>query len=147
MADQPKNLNSHASKFFSDRRVRAAIREECANRLEYLEPEILEAVRSIANNAKFKPADRLRALSLIWDRCRPIESKHKIEVEHHITNDERDVQHFLAMKKIGAPPEAFLRRFGANGMARVEALVAAEEARRRQLDGPMIDAECEAVDA
>jgi hypothetical protein len=143
----PKNLNSHASKFFSDRRVRAAIREECAARLEYLEPEIIEAVRTIANNTKFKPADRLRALGLLWDRSRPIESKHTIAVEHHVTNDERDVQHYLAMKKIGAPTDAFLRRFGPNGMARVEALVAAEEARRRQLDGQVIDADCEAVDA
>jgi hypothetical protein len=144
---KPDNLNSHASKFFSDRRVRAAIREECLARLEYLEPEILEAVRTIANNTKIKPADRLRALGLLWDRSRPVESKHKIEVEHHVTNDERDVQHYLAMKKIGAPPDAFLRRFGANGMARVEALVAAEEARRRQLDGQVIDVDCEAVDA
>jgi hypothetical protein len=47
------------------------------------------------------------------------------------------------MKRIGAPPDAFIRRFGANGIARVEALVAAEEARRRQLEGPIIDAQLE----
>jgi hypothetical protein len=144
---KPDNLNSHASRFFADRRIRAAIREECAARLEYLEPEILEAVRTIAHDKKVKPADQLRALSLLWDRSRPIESKHTIAVEHHVTNDERDVQHYLAMRRIGAPPDAFLRRFGANGMARVEALVAAEEARRRQLDGPVIDADCEEVHA
>jgi hypothetical protein len=142
-----KNLNSEASRFFSDRRIRAAIREQCEAQLAFIEPELLANITSIANNKREKTADRLRALSMIWDRSRPIESKHTIAVEHHVTNDERDVQHFLAMKKIGAPPDAFLRRFGANGMARVEALVAAEEARRRQLDGLVIDADCEAVDA
>jgi hypothetical protein len=143
---QKRNLNSEASKFFADRRIRAAIREECAARLEYIEPELLANVTSIANSKREKAADRLRALAMLWDRSRSIEGKHHISVEHSITNDERDIAHFVAMKRIGAPPDAF-RRFGANGLARVEALVAAEEARRRQLDGPVIDAECEAVHA
>jgi hypothetical protein len=141
------NLQAQASRFFADRRIRAAVREECAARLEYIEPELIASISTIASDKGEKAADRLRALSMLWDRSRPVESKHKIEVEHVVTNNERDIQHYLAMRKIGAPQDAFLRRFGPNGIARVEALVAAEETRRRQLDGPMIDAEYEAVDA
>jgi hypothetical protein len=133
-----RNLHCEASKFFADRRVRAAIREECLARLEYIEPEILENVRAIGNDEKVKPADRLRALGMIWDRSRPVESTHRIEIEHHLTNDERDVAHYVAMKKMGVGPDAFLRRFGAAGIARVEAMVAAEAA-RRQDTSPMIE--------
>jgi hypothetical protein len=141
------NVQIESSKFFADKRVRLAIAEECRARLDAYEPEVLETVRSIALSPKAKASDRLRALDMLWTRSRPVETKHHIEVEHSITNDERDMQHFLAMKRIGAPEDAFIRRFGTNGIARVEALVAAEEARRRQLDGEpagaIIDARAE----
>jgi hypothetical protein len=134
-----RNVHAESSRFFSDKRVRAAIREEITARLDSGEVEILEGVRDIALNAEVKATDRLRALGMMWDRSRPVETKHHIEVEHSVTNDERDVQHFVAMRRIGAPEDAFIRRFGVNGIARVQALVAAEEARRRQLDGPVIE--------
>jgi hypothetical protein len=137
------NVQCEASRFFADKRIRAAIAEECRARLEYIEPEVLESVRSIANSTKEKAADRLKALGMLWDRSRPVESTHHIEVTHTQTNDERDISHFLAMKRIGAPEDAFIRRFGVAGIARVEALVAAEEARRRQMEGPIIEAQLE----
>jgi hypothetical protein len=139
------NVQAEASRFFADKRIRAAIAEECRARLEYIEPEVIEAIRSIANSTKEKAADRLRALGLLWDRSRPVESTHKIEVEHHLNNDDRDMAHYVAMKRMGVGPDAFLRRFGPNGLSRVEALVAAEEARRRQLDAPVIEAHAEAA--
>jgi hypothetical protein len=142
----PKNLNSHASKFFSDRRIRAAIKEECLSRIDICEPELIALTMKMAKDKKTRPADRLRAIAMCWDRSNPVMTRHKLEVEHHLSSDERDVQHYLALKKIGAPADAFLRRFGANGIARVEALVLAEDARRRQLDGgETIEGECEEV--
>jgi hypothetical protein len=46
-------------------------------------------------------------------------------------------------EEFGAPEDAFLRRFGPAGVARVEALVAAEAARRRQMEGRIIEAQLE----
>jgi hypothetical protein len=130
-----RNLASYASRMFSDPRVRAAVKEECAKRIDISEPELLEATLTIVRDKKEKAADRLRATAMIWDRANPVMSKHRIEVEHHLTTDERDIQHYLALKKLGAPHDAFLRRFGPHGIARVEGLVLAEEARRRQIEG------------
>jgi hypothetical protein len=62
-----------------------------------------------------------------------------------MTDDERDIRHWRALKKLSAPESAFLARFGANGMARVAALVLAEEARLREIEAPVIEAEYEAV--
>jgi hypothetical protein len=143
---KPDNLNSHASKFFSDRRVRAAIREQCEAKLQYIEPELLEAVAAMARDEKVKSADRLRALAMLWDRSRPVESKHQIEITHTVSDDERDVAHFRALQRIGAPEEAFQRRFGSNGLERVKLLVLAEDSRQRQLDGRVIDAEAVEVE-
>jgi len=123
-----------ASRLFSDDRMRAAIREEMGKQLDIAEPEMLGTTLSILRNVGEKASDRLAAIRMVWDRANPIVSKHKLEVEHHVTNDERDMQHYRALKKLGAPQEAFLARFGANGIARVEALILAEEANRREIE-------------
>jgi hypothetical protein len=142
----PRNLASHASRIFAQPGMRAAIKEECARHIDISEPELIEVTMGILRDKKEKAADRLRAIGMVWDRANPVMTKHKIEVEHHLTSDERDIQHYLALKKLGAPHDAFLRRFGANGLARVEALVLAEEARRRQIEGKIIETEYERIE-
>ncbi len=143
---KPESLRVMASRIFHDDRVRAAVKEECAKRIDLSEPELLAVTRSILTDIGEKAADRLRAVGMIWDRANPVITKHKIEVEHHISEDERDIQHYLALQKLGAPPQAFLDRFGPNGLARVEALVAAEQAKRQQIEGDVIEAEYEVIE-
>jgi hypothetical protein len=127
--------------------MRAAIREEVMRRIDIAEPELFAIVSRIMNDANKEAADRLRAVSMIWDRSNPVMTKHKIEVEHDLTNDERDLKHWRALKKLGAPQEAFISRFGPNGIARVEALVLAEEAKRREIEGgATIEAEYEEIE-
>jgi len=78
---------------------------------------------------------------MIWDRANPVMNRLKIDVEHHLSQDEIDVQHYLALKQIGAPANAFLARFGVNGLPRVEAMVAAKEQKARLTEGTTIDVE------
>ena len=58
-----------------------------------------------------------------------------------------DIPPFIqgALRSLGAPHDAFLARFGPNGLARVEALIAAEDAKRREIEGATIDAEYEDI--
>lgn len=144
---KPESMNVMASRIFGDNRVRAAIREECKKHIDITEPELMGAVRSIMMNVGEKAADRLRAAAMFWDRSNPVETKHKIEVEHHLSDNERDIQHWHALKKLMAPPEAFVARFGPNGIPRVEALVLAEKAKRREIEGDTIEAEYEEIEA
>jgi hypothetical protein len=142
---KPESINVMASRIFADDRVRRAIREECDRRIDTCEPELISVTRTILHDVSEKAADRLRAAAMLWDRSNPVVHKHQVEVEHHLTDDERDIQHYLALKKLGAPHDAFLARFGPNGLARVEAFIVAEEAKRRQLDAPVIEADYERV--
>jgi hypothetical protein len=131
--------------------VRRAVREECNKRIDLTEPELLAQTMGILRNVGEKATDRLRAISVIWDRANPVMTKHQIQVEHVLTDDERDIRHWHALKKLGAPTEAFTARFGPNGVARVEALVLAEEASRRkieagsEIEAPTIDAEYQEI--
>ena len=141
-AGTPQSIDVMASRLFGDERVRAAIGEECRRRIDITEPELITTVRSIMRNPDAKDGDRLKAASMFWDRARPVESKLKIDVQHHVTDAERDVQHYHALKKLGAPHEAFVTRFGPHGVARVEAMIVAEEAKRKEIEnGTRIEGE------
>lgn len=136
---KPESMNVMASRIFADDRVRLAIKEECARRIDSSEPELIGVVTRILHDNNEKAADRLRAVAMMWDRANPVMTKHRIEVNHTMTDDERDIQHYRALKKLGATPDAFLARFGPNGLPRVETLVAAEDEKRREIEGDVID--------
>ena len=104
-------------------------------------------VGEIMANPAEKASDRLRAAAMLWDRSRPVETKLKVDVEHHITHDERDMLHYRALQRIGAPPEAFLARFGHNGLPRIEAMVAADDDKTKAIEGEaIVDAEFDEVE-
>jgi len=64
---------------------------------------------------------------MLWNRANPVLHKHQIQVGVHLSADEIDIQHFRALQQLGAPQEAFLNRFGINGLPRVKALVSASD--------------------
>jgi hypothetical protein len=64
-------------------------------------------------------------------------------------SDELDAQHYRALQKIGAPQEAFLARFGHNGLALVQTMILAEEVKQKQIEGSagIVEGEFEEVTA
>jgi hypothetical protein len=132
----PKGCKVIAGRVFHDPRVVAAVREEVARRIGVIEPKLLGILDEIMLSPKEKAADRLRAIGMVWERSRPAVMHHKIEVEAHLNDDQRDMAHYVAMKQFNMPAEAFVQRFGPNGLARVEAMVLAEEARQRAVEHP-----------
>ena len=126
---RPESLREMASRIFADNSARLAIWKECVARFDGAELELIEFVRKIMHDANEKAADRLRAATMLWDRSNPVVNKHKIEVTHTLSVEEIEVMHYRELKKLGAPPEAFLAHFGHDGLARVEAMIAAEAAK------------------
>src|SRR6266446_9695037 len=99
-----ESLHVIASRVFADSRVRLAIREECVARIDGAEPELIELVRNIMRDPEEKATDRLRAAAMLWDRSNPVVQKHKIDVTHHLSVDEIEIQHYRGLKRLGAPP-------------------------------------------
>lgn len=91
-----------------------------------------------------KTTDRLRAVSMLWDRSNPVATKHQIEVKHTLSVEETEIEHFRALKRMGASENAFLDRFGINGLPRVRALVEAEDGKVESM-GEIIEGEAEEV--
>jgi hypothetical protein len=139
------SLRVMASRIFADDRVRLAIREVAAQQIDIAEPEMLAATLQIIRDQKEPARDRLRAISMVWDRSNPVVNKLKLDVEHHISSDDRDIQHWRALQRLGAPQQAFLDRFGHAGMARVQTMIAAEDAKQKQIAGDVVDADYEDI--
>jgi hypothetical protein len=119
---------------FNDARMRAAVRELAMQMIETSEPELLATTSEIMRDNAIEPRDRLAAIRMVWDRANPVLTKHKIEVEHHLSVDQVDVEHYRALQKLGAPQQAFLDRFGHNGLSRVQAMIAAEDAKHKLIE-------------
>jgi hypothetical protein len=132
---QANGLYASATRMFNDDRMRAAIRELAIREIELSEPECIGTTLEIMRNNTESARDRLAAARLLWDRARPVESRLKVDVSHVLTNDEKEIQHYRALQKIQAPQQAFIDRFGINGLARVEAMIAAEDAKLKQIEG------------
>lgn len=133
-ADNRNSIKATAWKIFHDDRVRAAVRETATRMIEVTEPELLATTLDIMRDAGTDARDRLMATRMIWDRANPVINKTKIEVEHHLTSDQLDVEHYRALQKLSAPQSAFLARFGHNGLARVAAMIAAEDAKHKLIE-------------
>jgi hypothetical protein len=129
-----KGINVLAWRMFGDDRMRAAVRELAARLIETSEPELLALTFEIMRDNALGPRDRLTAIRMVWDRANPVLTKHKIEVEHHLSSDQLDVEHYRALQKLGAPQSAFFARFGHNGLARVEAMIVADDAKNKVIE-------------
>ena len=127
-------LHVLASRLFADERARAAIREVALQHIDIAEPELLATTMNIVRDADKRDVDRLRAISMIWDRANPVLNRTKVEIEHHLSVDDTDMQHYRALQRLGAPHSAFIARFGSNGIARVEMMIAAEDSKQKQIE-------------
>ena len=142
----PDSMRVMAHRIFADDRVRAGIREEANKYIDVAEPEMIGTTMSILRDVGERAADRLAAVRMIWDRSNPVVSKHKLEVEHHLTNDERDVTHYRALKEIGAPPDAFVARFRAAWYRARRSPHLGRNSKLREIEGDTIDADYELVE-
>jgi hypothetical protein len=133
-ATNRNSIKATAWKMFHDDRMRAAVREVAGRMIETSEPELLATTFEIMRDAGTDTRDRLAAVRMVWDRANPVITKHKVEVEHHLSSDQLDVEHYRALQKLGAPHKAFLDRFGHNGLARVQAMIAAEDAKHKLIE-------------
>lgn len=142
------SIKAMASRIFSDQRMLAAIREEAEKRIDGSEPQVMGLVQEIMNKPTARDADRLKAADMWWQRSRPVEQRLNMKVEHHLTHDETAMLHYRALKQLGAPQEAFLSRFGINGLPRIAAMVEADDAKTRGIESDAVidDVEYEEVD-
>jgi hypothetical protein len=123
------NLRKDAHKLSRDQRILDAIGEESRKLIRAGHPEAVAALFQVIRDVGHK--DRVRAISTILDRCDPLESKYQIDVTHRTIDPDREaVEEITALRRLGTSREKLLEIYGPNGLDRIEALEAIENARR-----------------
>jgi len=139
----PKTTNrsmAHiAWRMMRDERMIAAIAEESRKYLRSIAPEAVKAVLQGIRNPDAK--DHARFVAMALDRADPVTSHQQIEVTHkHVDADTEALEELRALRLLGTSREKLLELFGGNGLARLEALEAADTAQRAQ-NAKVIDGE------
>jgi len=141
-------LSKHAHYLSRDQKVIAAISEEAKKVIRVGHPEAAAALLSVVRNPEHR--DHMRAVAAVLDRCDPVVTKHSVDVTHrHEDPDRAALEELKALKQLGTQREKLLELYGPNGLDRLEALEAVEDAHRaaaaKTIEGRAM--ESEATDA
>jgi hypothetical protein len=127
----PANQAKGAWRLSRDERVIAAITEESKKILRVAYPEGANALVNLIRNPTHK--EHGRAIAMLMDRVFPSETRHNIEVVHKtIDPDSEAIEELRALRQLGTSHEKLIELFGASGLPRIEALEAADAARRAE---------------
>lgn len=134
----PTNLAKIAWKLSRDERMMAAIAEESRKIVRVAGPEAANALLNLVRDPTHR--EHGRAISLVVERTDAVETRHRVEVLHKTVDpDQEALEELRALRQLGTPREKLLELFGPNGLDRVEALDAADTARRAD-NAKVIDA-------
>jgi hypothetical protein len=133
-----------AYKMLHDDRMTAAVAEESKKFFRAAIPEAVQAARDIIADPAHK--DRARVAMALIDRVDPVITQHNIGVTHRIVDpDQEALEELKALRQLGTGRDKLLELFGPNGLDRIEALEAADLAKRitqaKIIDAQIIEAE------
>jgi hypothetical protein len=80
----PQSMATIASRLAHDERVLAAISEEDSKRIRASAPRAISALSRLIENPRSK--DHARGIAMVLDRVHPVETTHKLTVEHQASS-------------------------------------------------------------
>jgi hypothetical protein len=126
---KPSTLSKQAHQLSRDNRVIAAVAEETRKVIRVGHPEAVTALFNLIRDPSAR--DHARAIAMVVDRCDPAITKHPVDVVHrHEEPDRMALEELKALRQLGATRDKLLELFGPNGLDRLEALEAVENAQR-----------------
>lgn len=134
----PAQIRATASRLVHDENVIDAVIELARQEVMMSAPAALRTIRQIADN-KFSK-DQLKAAQLVLDRFMP--ATQQISVKTEVVDYTGDsLKYLLHLRSKGATEDFLIGEFGEMGLARLSALLAAQEAAKANV----IDAEFQEV--
>jgi hypothetical protein len=125
----PATLAKLAWKLSHDARMIAAIAEVSRAIIRRAAPEAVNALLALIRDPKHR--DHARGIAMIVARTDPEIARTDISVTHKVIDEDEEAREELrALRALGTTREKLLELFGVNGLARIEALEAADKLRR-----------------
>jgi phage terminase small subunit len=127
---KPATLSKHAHDLCRNPKIIAAINEEAKKVIRGVgHAEAATAVMNMVRDPSHR--DHARAVDMILSRADPAETRHSVDVTHRTIDPDREaLEELKALRKLGATRDKLLELYGPNGLDRIEALEAVENAQR-----------------
>jgi phage terminase small subunit len=126
---KPLYMARIASRLMADPRIQAALAEEARKIVRGGAPEAANALLAMVRDPEHR--DHARAVNMVLARTDPEVARHDISVTHKVIDEDEEArQELAALRALGTSREKLLELFGVNGLARIEALEAADTDRR-----------------
>ena len=122
--------SKEAHKMLRDDRIIAALAEEAKKVIRGIgHAEAVSALLNMVRDPEHR--DHARAVDMIMRRVDPEVTKYSVDVTHRVDDPDREaLEEIRALRKLGTARDKLFELYGPNGLDRLEALEAADTARR-----------------
>ena len=118
-----------AASLAHDERILAALHEEDQKRIRASAPRAVRALQHLVEAPEHR--DHCRAIGMVLDRVHPVETRHTVDVVHHVDHDAEAIAQLRMLKSLDVPRAKLEDVFGFTGLSRYERLLDIEDAKRR----------------
>jgi hypothetical protein len=125
----PHSWSAIATRLAHDDRILAALYEEDQKRIRASAPRAIRALQHLIETPEHK--DHARGIGMVLDRVHPTETRHTVDVHHHVDHDAEAIAQLRMLKSLDVPRAKLEEVFGFTGLSRYERLLDIEDAKRR----------------
>jgi hypothetical protein len=118
-----------AARLAHDERILAALFEEDQKRIRASAPRAIRALAHLIEDPEHK--DHARGIGMVLDRVHPAETRHTVDVVHHVDHDAEAIAQLRMLKQLDVPKAKLEAVFGFTGLSRYERLLELEDAKRQ----------------
>jgi phage terminase small subunit len=123
-----KSWSVIATRLAHDEKILAALFEEDQKRIRASAPRAIRSLQGLLEDPTHK--DHARAIGMTLDRVHPVETRHLVDVHHHVVDHSAEaVAQLRMLKSLDVPRSKLEEVFGFSGLARYEKMLAEVDAR------------------
>jgi hypothetical protein len=112
-----------------DEKIQAAIYEQDQVHIRASAPRAVRALSNLIEDPTAK--DHARGIGMVLDRVHPMETRHVVDVVHHVDHDAEAIAQLRMLKSLEVSREKLIEVFGFTGLPRYERMLALEDGRKQ----------------
>jgi phage terminase small subunit len=125
----PQSWSVIACLLAHDEKILAALHEEDQRRIRASAPRAIRALQNLIEDPEHK--DHARGIGMILDRVHPAETRHTVEVVHHVDHDAEAIAQLRIFKSLDVSRAKLEEVFGFTGLSRYERMLELEDAKKQ----------------
>jgi phage terminase small subunit len=124
----PKSWSVIAARLAHDEKILAALHEEDKKRIRASAPRAVMALGRLIEDPDSR--DHCRAIGMVLDRVHPAETRHVVDVTHHVDHDAEAIAQLRMLKALGVAREKLEEVFGFSGLSHYERLLESADSKK-----------------